>query len=197
MNRDPKSLSENRDMTFGSGGQMKRSPAYILVGLIALTLGVAISIYHGPDSVPQNPVIADIPVIDHPLTDLDNGATRHLREWQGRVPLGNFWATWCLPCREEIPLLQRVREQYRDKNLEVIGVAFDEEGPVREFRDQLAIRYPLLLAIDDPFTLLANSGNEVGGLPHSVLLGRNGKILASHTGILTPDQLQGLIETHL
>jgi len=176
---------------------MKRSPAYILVGLVALTLGVAISIYRGPGTPPQSPRIADIAVTDHPLTDLDNGATRHLREWRGKVLLVNFWATWCLPCRQEIPLLQRARDQYQDRNLEVIGVAFDEEGPVREFRDQLAIRYPLLLALDDPFTLLANSGNEVGGLPHSVLLGRNGKILTSHTGILTPDQLEELIESHL
>ena len=197
MNRDPRSLSENRDMTSGSGGQMKRSSAYILVGLVALTLGVAISIYRGPGAPPQSPGIADIAVIDHPLTDLDNGATRRLREWQGKVLLVNFWATWCLPCRQEIPLLQRARDQYRDRDLEVIGVAFDEEGSVKAFRDQLAIRYPLLLALDDPFTLLANSGNEVGGLPHSVLLDRNGNILTSHTGIFTPDQLEELIETHL
>jgi thiol-disulfide isomerase/thioredoxin len=176
---------------------MKRVSAYILVVFVALASGIAISIYRSPGGAPEIPEVADIPVIDHPLTDLENGATRHLREWRGKVLLVNFWATWCVPCREEIPLLQQARDHYQDKNLEVIGVAFDEAGPVRAFRDQLAIHYPLLLALDDPFTLLANSGNEVGGLPHSVLLGRNGKILASHTGVLTPDQLDELIQSHL
>jgi thiol-disulfide isomerase/thioredoxin len=176
---------------------MKRVSAYILVALIALASGIAISIYRDPGVAPDKPEIANIPVIDHPLTDLENGTIRYLREWRGKVLLVNFWATWCVPCREEIPLLQQARDHYQDKNLEVIGVAFDEAGPVRVFRDQLAIRYPLLLALDDPFTLLANSGNEIGGLPHSVLLGRNGKILTSHTGILTREQLDELIQSHL
>ena len=176
---------------------MKRVSAYILVALVALVSGIAISTYRDPGAAPEVLEVAEIPVIDHPLTDLDNGATRYLREWQGKVLLVNFWATWCVPCRAEIPLLQQARDQYKDKNLEVIGVAFDETGPVKAFRDQLAIRYPLLLAFDDPFTLLANSGNKVGGLPHSVLLGTNGKILTSHTGILTPNQLDELIQSHL
>lgn len=165
---------------------------------MALVSGMVISLYLGPGQTPPIPddyEVSNIPLVDHPLVDLD-GRTRHLREWRGKNLLVNFWATWCAPCREEIPLLQSTWDRYRDRGIEVIGVALDEENPVKAFRDELKIRYALLLVFDDPFSLLSMSGNEVGGLPHSVLLGVNGNVLASHTGILTQALLEELIQTH-
>ena len=132
---------------------------------------------------------SNIPLVDHPLTGLE-GDARFLREWKGKTVLVNFWATWCAPCREEIPLLQKVRDSNRHRNFEVVGVAFDEQQPVVAFRDEFDVTYPLLLALADPFSLLGSSGNEVGGLPHSILLDGDGSVLASHTGILTEDQLE-------
>lgn len=94
-------------------------------------------------------------------------------------------------------MLQEASDRYRDRNFAVVGIAFDEEKQVTAFRDEIGIRYPLLLALEDPFSLLGLSGNDVGGLPHSVLLDGRGKILAAHTGILTRDQLEDLLQTHL
>ncbi len=178
--------------------KLKRITAYVLFGGMALVSGMVISLYLGPAQtlpVPDHREVSNIPLVDRPLADLD-GRTRYLREWQGKNLLVNFWATWCAPCREEIPLLQSTWDRYRDRGIEVIGVAFDEENPVKAFRDELKIRYELLLAFDDPFSLLSLSGNEVGGLPHSVLLDVNGNVLASHTGILTQVLLEELIRTH-
>lgn len=176
---------------------MKRISAYVLFGVVALASGVLISLYRAPPEPPLPPVVetADVPLVDHPLTGLD-GSTRSLREWEGKTLLVNFWATWCAPCREEIPMLQEARHRYRDSNFEVVGVAFDEKKPVMSFRDEMGIRYPLLLALEDPFSLLSLSGNDVGGLPHSVLLDGRGDVLASHTGILTRDQLDEMLQAH-
>lgn len=94
-------------------------------------------------------------------------------------------------------MLQEARDSHREEhNFEVVGVAFDEIAAVTAFRDEIEIRYPLLLALDDPFALLGMSGNDVGGLPHSVLLDTDGKVLASHTGILTQEQLEELMRTY-
>lgn len=174
----------------------KRVITYFVVGALALTAGIAISRYwHLPYTLlGKRAEISSI--IDQPLVDLA-GTTRRLREWEGKVLLVNFWATWCAPCREEIPLIQQAREQYKDRNLEVIGVAVDQKQPVEEYRDALAIAYPLLLIEDDPISFLSRFGDEQGVLPHSAILGRAGEILATHTGPLTPDQLEQFINTHL
>ena len=170
--------------------RVTRISAYLLIGAAALAAGAAISLYRDQGRAPAPAVEqTDLPLIDYPLTGLD-GSTRYLREWKGKTLLVNFWATWCAPCREEIPMLQKVRESHRHRNFEVIGVAFDEKQPVVAFRDEFGVTYPLLLALEDPFSLLGSSGNDVGGLPHTVLLNGDGSVTASHTGILTEDQLE-------
>ena len=173
-----------------------RLVTYLTTGALALIAGIAISLYWAsPDTTPD-PKVELTPVIDQPLIDL-TGSVRHLREWRGKVLLVNFWATWCAPCREEIPLIQQARERYKDREFEVIGVAIDEEQSVAEYRNALAIEYPLLLVQGDPMGFLSSFGDEQGVLPHSAILGRKGEILATHTGPLTSDQLEQFIYTHL
>ena len=172
-----------------------RLVTYLMVAALALIAGIAISLYWAPENL-THPKNGLTPLIDQPLIDL-TGSTRHLREWEGKVLLVNFWATWCAPCREEIPLIQQAREQYKDREFEVIGVAVDVEQSVEEYRNELAIEYPLLLVQGDPTGLLSSFGDEQGVLPHSAILGRKGEILATHTGPLTSDQLEQLIYTHL
>ena len=169
---------------------------YLTVGGLALIAGLAISLYWTPPGNKTSPKVELTPVIDQPLIDL-TGSIRHLREWEGKVLLVNFWATWCAPCREEIPLIQQAREQYKDREFEVIGIAVDEEQSVKEYRNTMAIEYPLLLVQGDPIGLLSSFGDEQGVLPHSAILGRTGEILATHTGPLSSDQLEQLIYTHL
>lgn len=173
-----------------------RLVTYLTVGALALIAGVAISVYWAPTKNVTSSKIGLTPVINQPLIDL-SGSTRHLREWEGKVLLVNFWATWCAPCREEIPHIQQAREQYKDREFEVIGIAIDKQQYVEEFRNALAIEYPLLLIQGDPTELLFSFGDEQGVLPHTAILGRTGKILVTHTGPLTSDQLEQLIYPHL
>lgn len=169
---------------------------YLGIAAIALIAGVLIAQHAKSPQSTVMTVSRAMSVLDRPLRDL-NGAERHLREWEGKVLLINFWATWCAPCRDEIPHIQQARERYKNRNFEVVGIAIDEQEPVREYREALEIRYPLLLAVEDPITLLGAFGNEQGALPHSVVLGSSGNVLAIHAGPIRPEQLAALIESHL
>ena len=73
------------------------------------------------------------------------GKPQPLAQWRGKVLVINFWATWCDPCREEIPGLIRLREKYAGKNIEVVGIALDSASKVRQFADSVKITYPLVI----------------------------------------------------
>lgn len=92
-------------------------------------------------------------------------------------------------------MLQRARERYRPKGVEVIGIAIDDASAVRAYRDELAIAYPLLIATADPTEVLSRFGNAYGALPHSVVLSGSGEVVAIHTGPLNAQQLDELIGT--
>jgi len=128
------------------------------------------------------PVAAEFPaLLDLPVVDLD-GRAATLSRWQGRFTLVNFWATWCAPCREEIPLLMAVQGEWRARGLRVIGVAIDDADAVRRYRDALDIRYPILLADADALRWMAAHGNPTGGLPFSVLLDHDGQLMHRKLG---------------
>ncbi|QBB72085.1 TlpA family protein disulfide reductase [Pseudolysobacter antarcticus] len=132
------------------------------------------------------------------LTDID-GRTRRLSEWDGKLVVINFWATWCSPCREEMPLLDQTRARFADKNLEVLGIAIDDRDAVRDFLKIRPVQYPILnsnsdSARDDPSLLF---GDTRSVLPYSVLIGRDGKLLAQHAGSFSEDGLMQWLQPHL
>jgi len=116
------------------------------------------------------------------------GGEVSLKGLNGRVILLNFWATWCAPCREEMPAMQRLWERYRAQGLVIVAVATDkgDRKSVAAFVDKLALSYPIAL---DPQGSVRNR-YEVVGLPMSYLIGRDGKISARVIGIRTWDSPQ-------
>jgi thiol-disulfide isomerase/thioredoxin len=111
------------------------------------------------------------------LPDVD-GKPRSLSEWKGRPLLINFWATWCEPCRREIPLLVRLRAEHAKEGLEVIGIAIDFQDAVKEYAGKTGMTYPVLIAEQDA---TAPRAFGVGmGLPTTVLAARDGRIVAHH-----------------
>ena len=108
------------------------------------------------------------------LVDL-TGKPRQLTEWQGRVLVCNFWATWCAPCREEIPLLMTARDRYRLAGVEIVGIAIDSAAKVGEFTRSLGISYPILVAEATGLDLMRRLGNSSGGLPYTVVFDRRGE----------------------
>lgn len=126
------------------------------------------------------------------------GRQRRLSEWDGRLVLLNFWASWCGPCREEMPLLDRAQTRHADKGLAVIGVAAEDAEPALAFLDRHPVDYAIL--IDAPGAspdVSLRFGNTRSVLPFNVLIGRDGRILASRVGNFDEAGLERWLAPHL
>lgn len=123
------------------------------------------------------------------LADL-SGKARTLAEWRGKVIVVNFWATWCPPCREEIPGLVRARDKLVSSGVEFIGIAIDQAAKVVQFASNVQISYPLLMADASGLELVRKLGNPSGGLPFTVLLDRKGSIAHRNLGAITQQKIE-------
>src|SRR6266566_6405110 len=167
---------------------MSPSSKNIIVGttLIALAAGVIASrwLWQRPEIDASNTVLADFS-----LPDLD-GQTHWLSEWQGHTIVLNFWASWCGPCRQEIPLLIDVHKRYQAQGVRVVGVAIDDHDAVAKFAAELHIPYPLLLAPDTGPSIMARYGDAQGFLPYSVVIGPDGAIRSRKLGSYAEKELE-------
>ena len=131
------------------------------------------------------------------LPDLD-GRTRSLSQWDGRLLLVNFWASWCGPCREEMPLLDRTQQRLADRGVQIVGIAADTAEATKGFLGRHPVHYPIL--VNDPDhgrDVSLDYGDTRGVLPYSVLIGRDGRILAHRFGNFTEESLQAWLTPHL
>lgn len=124
-----------------------------------------------------------------PLADL-SGKARSIGEWRGRILVVNFWATWCPPCREEIPALVRVRDKLAPSGVEFIGIAIDQVSKVIDFSRNVQISYPLLMADPTGLDLIRKLGNPSGGLPFTVVLNRKGSVAHRYLGAITQQKIE-------
>ncbi len=125
-----------------------------------------------------------------PLTGVD-GRKQLLGDWRGQILIVNFWATWCVPCRREIPTLIEFQREHAGRGVRVIGIAFDGAEPVRRFAREYAIDYPLFLAGNGITMYNAALGNSSGALPFTAVLDRDLRIYGRHTGEVSRSQLDG------
>jgi thiol-disulfide isomerase/thioredoxin len=124
-----------------------------------------------------------------------NGVDVNLESFRGKVILINFWATWCGPCRVEIPDLMELQNQYRD-DLVVLGIdVLDEFTRVQAFADELKVNYPLLDGNDRED--VEKAFGPMWGLPTTVIVGRDGTVAKRHAGIASKEQFQQYIESAL
>lgn len=118
------------------------------------------------------------------------GKQQPLKQWQGKITVVNFWASWCSPCREEMPDLSSLYQDYEKQGLVVLGIAMDDVEKIREFSQKTSVSYPLLAADEKARELSIDLGNDKGAVPYTVIIDRNGKIIKTYIGRIN----RGLIE---
>jgi thiol-disulfide isomerase/thioredoxin len=127
------------------------------------------------------------------LPDLDGKAQR-IDQWRGRVLVVNFWATWCGPCRDEMPQFIRAQRAEGDKGLQFVGIAVDSADKVRGFAQELGVNYPTLIGGLGAIELSKSLGNELMALPFTVVLDRRGKVVHTQLGPLKDEKLHKIVD---
>jgi thiol-disulfide isomerase/thioredoxin len=141
-------------------------------------------------SLPERRIPEQLPAISLPDAE---GRTRSLTEWQGRPLLVNFWATWCEPCRREIPLLKSLRHERAGDGLEIVGIAVDYQDPVQKYAKSHAIDYPLLIGDKGGLDAVNAFGMEMA-LPFSVFADRGGQVVTLKVGELHADEARLILD---
>jgi thiol-disulfide isomerase/thioredoxin len=159
--------------------------AYLIVIVV---LGLVIR-YFAYNPVVSQPQINTAAFFSSTLIDTSNVKTT-LEQYRGKIIVLNFWATWCPPCREEMPELSQLQTAYKDKNVVVIGVAIDELATVNEYLQTSPVSYPILLSENENMDLAIQLGNEQGALPYTVIIDANGNVIDTFLGRITLSLLE-------
>ncbi len=168
---------------------------FAAIALAAFAAGAAAWwIFEKPPSAPQ--AIAPAALWAVTLADTD-GRPQSLGQFRGRVVVANFWATWCAPCREEMPMLVRAQARWAPRGVQVIGLAADTPEAVARFGRELGVNYPLLVGKAEVDEIGRRLGNGQGVLPYTVVLDGNGLVLATKVGAYSGAELDAVLTASL
>ena len=197
---------------------MSRTSIYVVVALASAAVGYALyQFVIAPRLEPGTPAGAEsaqvtapseTPAVEAPssegsglpakLPDVSMpdiaGQTRSITSWTGKSMIVNFWATWCAPCRREIPLLNQIQQQQAAQGFQVIGVAVDARDEVTEYAEANPIGYPVLIGEEGGIEAATKLGQGSLGLPFTAFTDQKHRIVATHSGELTKPQADALLE---
>ena len=169
----------------------------------AAAAGAGLYFYRGaagppaPAAAPEPAAASQIQLVEtlpqFTLVDRD-GQPRSLQDWPGKALIVNFWATWCAPCRREIPLLQQLQRDHGDEGFQVIGIAVDFRDKVLAYADDMKIEYPLLIGEQDALDAAAAFGVPAVGFPFTVFSDRQGRVVTTHFGELTAPEADLILD---
>jgi thiol-disulfide isomerase/thioredoxin len=172
----------------------------VAIAVSAIAAGAAFYLYR---QQPPAPIAAPTPAVDaaqlaatlpgFQLADRD-GQMKSLQDWPNQALIVNFWATWCAPCRREIPLLQQLQRDHGAEGFQVIGIAVDFRDKVLAYADEMKIEYPLLIGEQEALDAAAAFGVEAVGFPFTVFSDRQGRIVTAHMGELTAAQASLILD---
>lgn len=166
------------------------------VAVLAAALALALGLYLGPrhsgmggaaDSGKRASALLAIALPD------TEGREQALGQWRGKVLVVNFWATWCAPCREEMPEFVRAQAELGGAGLQFVGIAIDEVGKVRQFEAQIGVNYPLLIGGYGAMELSKSLGNTLMALPFTIVVNRAGGIAHTQLGPLRDAELRSIV----
>jgi len=175
---------------------VKRSPLTLVVVaiVVALMLYVGFHMARRQGARFSTHLTESSPAPDFSLPSLD-GKTTHLSDFRGKAVLLNFWATWCGPCKIEMPWFVDFQKQYGSQGLQIVGIAMDDASKedIAKFAKDMGVNYPILLGKE-------SVGDQYGGvpaLPESFVIARNGKILDKIIGLRGKGEIEDEIKTAL
>ena len=167
------------------------------VAIAAAAAGYAYNVWRTSPSAPEaSAVEGPQSLAAARFADLE-GKPQALDQWRGKVMVVNFWATWCAPCREEIPLFVRLQKQYGERGLQFVGIAIDQVDKVRPYAAELGMNFPVLIGGIEGIELGRKLGNRAGVLPFTLVIDRDGRIVASEVGVVKPAKLEPLLKSLL
>ena len=185
---------------------LRRTIVYIISGLVFLAIGLFVGL-RNQENTEQGVLISDDPSVDSgplfedmtgsprpefSLPDI-HGRPRSVSEWDGRVILINFWATWCLPCLKEIPELLALQDEYGELGLQVLGIALQKPDAVTGFVAEHNMTYPVMAGEAEVIVIAESYGNRAGALPYSAIIDRHGYIAFTKAGPITKDEVENLL----
>lgn len=165
-----------------------------LLGLMAGALFMTAA--RAPALQKPPPVATALEVNMYPSFELAglDGATHEFSEFQGRHRLLNFWATWCAPCRREIPLLKEFQAEQGDDGILIIGIAVDLMEEVQKYAEAAEFNYPILVGEMDAMAVAEQSGLEFHAMPFTMIVTRDGEFLSAHFGELHRPELNKITD---
>lgn len=166
---------------------------FILVALVFAVLGIFFGVRH---SAQQNAGRQASTLLWNTVLPDAHGAPQALAQWKGNTLLVNFWAPWCAPCVQEMPELSALQAEIGSKNIRFIGIGIDSVENINRFATQFKIAYPLYVAGMPGVELSAQFGNRAGGLPYTVLISQDGRVIKTYLGRLKMAELRSDLLTH-
>lgn len=161
------------------------------VAFLALALGFGVANWLRQPG-PAQPGAADA-LLKTPMADLQ-GQQQTLAKYRGKILVVNFWATWCPPCREEIPVFIEAQDRLAAEDLQFVGIALDDPGQTEAFAQEFAINYPILIGGAHESEILRELGNAAGGLPYTLFYDRDGVLREKIIGGIDKSRLEKLLE---
>ena len=170
---------------------------WIMIGgisLLALLAGVFSSQWISQTGLASDPSIKAF--FANPWQTPD-GKPANSENWRGKVLVINFWASWCPPCVEEMPALDRIAQEYASKNVLIVGIGIDSPSNIREFLQKTPVSYPIVLSGLEGSNLSKQMGNTQGALPYTVVVNSKGKSIYTKLGKISEEELKKAINSAL
>jgi len=146
----------------------------------------------------QNPITDKSAKTIYDLTFVDSQDRQfRLSELKGKIAVINFWATYCGPCRDEMPDLSNISDSYKDNNVVILGIASDEMNNVKEFLETTKVSYRNVAAEFEAIDISNSLGNESNVLPFTVILAPEGNVLFRHAGRIIPEKIREVVDLAL
>jgi thiol-disulfide isomerase/thioredoxin len=163
----------------------------LMAGALFYAARIPVEVQAPPPQEPQQgPADTSAPIYpSFALVDME-GTIRDFSEWQGKHRLLNFWATWCAPCRREIPLLKEFQAAHGDEGFQIIGIAVDFPEQVAAYAEDAQFNYPILVGQEDAMAVAETSGVEFIGMPFTMIVAADGELLNSHIGEILDSHLE-------